>query len=178
MGNPGERITSYEDYPRYVPLLSNLLTLAIYAIGAYVLANFGLGVMVLYLVYCLWIESKVLSGSCTNCYYYGRICAFGKGRLCSLLLKRGDPEMFSEKEVSWWDILPDFMVSVFPIVGGVVLLIRDFAWLLAALLFALIVLSSAGTAFVRGSLACKFCKQGEIGCPAERLFNKQRRQEK
>ncbi|MFH1684097.1 MAG: hypothetical protein ABIA67_04360 [Candidatus Margulisiibacteriota bacterium] len=26
--------------------------------------------------------------------------------------------------------------------------------------------------YLRGSLACKFCKQRELGCPAEQLFSK------
>jgi hypothetical protein len=27
---------------------------------------------------------------------------------------------------------------------------------------------------VRGQLACRYCKQREIGCPAAQLFNKQK----
>jgi len=30
-----------------------------------------------------------------------------------------------------------------------------------------------GTAMIRGNLVCKYCKQREIGCPAEKLFNKE-----
>jgi hypothetical protein len=28
---------------------------------------------------------------------------------------------------------------------------------------------------VRGQLACKYCKQRELGCPAEQLFSKTKR---
>jgi hypothetical protein len=33
-------------------------------------------------------------------------------------------------------------------------------------------LSMGGNAMLRGSLACKYCKQKELGCKAEQLFNK------
>jgi len=36
----------------------------------------------------------------------------------------------------------------------------------------LLVLSFGGNAFIRGSFACNYCKQKEIGCPAEKLFSK------
>jgi hypothetical protein len=68
--------------------------------------------------------------------------------------------------------VPDFLVLIFPLIGGIVLLVTAFNWVILALLIVLLVLSFAGNAFIRGSYACKFCKQKELGCPAERLFNK------
>jgi len=46
---------------------------------------------------------------------------------------------------------------------------------MAIVLFALlllIVLSTTGNAFIRGTFTCKYCKQRDLGCPAEQLFNK------
>ena len=96
----------------------------------------------------------------------------GKGRLCSLLFKKGDPEKFSEMKISWSDLVPDFLVPIFPLVGGIILLIRDFSFRLAALTAFLLFLATVGTATVRSAYACKFCKQRECGCPAEKLFSK------
>jgi hypothetical protein len=42
--------------------------------------------------------------------------------------------------------------------------------LLVTALAVLIALSFVGNAVLRGSFACKYCKQREIGCPAEKLF--------
>ena len=81
-------------------------------------------------------------------------------------------QKFVEDEVSWFDVLPDFAVFILPIVGGIVLLVGDFAWLLVVMLALLIILSFGGNAVIRGSFACKYCKQREIGCPAEKLFGK------
>jgi len=167
-----EEAEGYERFPIWIVILSNLVAMSIYAIGAYVLAGFGIWLSVLYLICCLWLEVGVLRGSCVNCYYYGKVCAFGKGRLCPVLFKKGDPQKFVEREVSWSQVLPDLLVSIFPIVGGVALLVRDFTWLVVAMLAVLVVLSLGGNAVVRGSFACKFCKQRQIGCPAEKLFGK------
>ena len=164
---------SYDDFPARIVLLSNSVAISIYAIGVYVMAKCGIWWLLLYLLYCGWIEIKLLRRSCVNCYYYGRICAFGKGKLSALLFKKGDPQKFVEDQIRWLDILPDFLVSIIPFIAGIVLLVTDFNWIILALLIVLLALSSAGNAFVRGSYACKHCKQKEIGCPAEKLFNKE-----
>ena len=168
-----EETKSYEKFPIWIPLLAVVVALSIYAIGAYILAGFGIWLSILYLLYCLWVEISVLRGSCVHCYYYGKVCGLGKGKLCSLLFKRGEPQRFAERQVSWYQMLPDFMVSIIPAIGGIVLLVRDFSWLLLAMLAILVILSSGGNAVIRGSFACKYCKQREIGCPAQKLFSKE-----
>ncbi|MDY6910959.1 MAG: hypothetical protein SVM79_01165 [Chloroflexota bacterium] len=162
-----------ENYPARIVILANLFSVSIYAIGAYVLLGLGIWAAILYLLYCLWIEISLLRRSCVDCYYYGKACAFGRGKLCSILFKKGVPQKFIQKEISLSKMLPDFMVSLFPIIGGIVLLVMDFSWPIVVLLGVLAILSSAGNAFVRGTFACKRCKQRELGCPAEQLFSKQ-----
>ncbi len=160
----------YENFPARIVLLSNCLVASIYASGIYIMVQCGIWWVALYVLYCAWIEIKLLRGSCVNCYYYGGICAFGKGRLCSWLFKKGDSEKFAQSQIRWLDLVPDFLVSIIPLIAGIVLLAMAFNWVVLALLVALVVLSSAGNAFIRGSYACKFCKQRELGCPAEKLF--------
>jgi len=167
-----KELDAYESFPLRIVLLSNLVAISIYSIGVYILAGFGIWWAVLYLVYCGWVEIRVLRGSCVNCYYYDKVCGFGKGKLCSLLFKKGDPNKFVETQIKWSDLIPDFMVFFFPMIGGIVLLVTCFSWVLLALLAILFVLSFGGNALVRGSFACKYCKQKEIGCPAENLFGK------
>lgn len=164
--------TPYERFPWPLVLLANGVTLLIYGIGTYLLSGLGLWWALAYLAYCGWVESRVLTKSCVNCYYYGKVCCFGKGRLCALIFKRGDPQKFAETTVSWFDLAPDFMVLVLPVVGGVVQLVGDFSGLTLALLVVLVALSFGGNAVVRGSFACRHCKQRAIGCPAEKLFSK------
>lgn len=166
---------SYENFPLRIVLLSNALSLLTYALGAYILLNFGMPVVILYLMYCLWVEANVLRLSCVGCYYYGKVCAFGKGRLCAMLLKKAAPGTFAKRKISPVDILPDVLVFIIPVIGGVVLSISNFNWAIVGAMAALLVLSSAGNALVRGSFACKYCKQRELGCPADRMFNRKKR---
>jgi len=162
----------YENFPVWIPLLSCALSLSIYTLGALIFSQLGMLFIVLYIMFCLWIELRIFQKSCVNCYYYGKTCGLGRGKLCALLFKKGNSEEFVNKEISWKDLLPDFLVLIFPLAGGIIILMRDFSWLVLTLMVILAVLSVGGNAVMRGSLACKYCKQKELGCPAERLFNK------
>lgn len=166
MNNP----ITYSSYPLRYVLLSNAVSLSIYALGAAIVAPVGWWAVGGYLLFCLGIEVNVLRRSCVDCWYYGKTCAFGKGRVCAVLFRRGDPARFAAKEISWTALVPDFMVFLIPAVVGAVLLVIDFVWWRAALIGLLLVVSFAGNALVRSSFACKYCKQREIGCPAEKLF--------
>jgi len=161
----------YENYPWWIVLLSNLVSLSIFFIGAYILYGLGLIFTIVYIMYCLFMEIRLLKKSCVNCYYYGKTCGFGKGRLSALFFKQGDISKFTQLEMDWKDMIPDLMVSVFPLVGGIILLINNFSLLILVLMIVLVILSMAGNAFIRGYLTCSGCKQRELGCPAEKLFN-------
>jgi hypothetical protein len=63
------------------------------------------------------------------------------------------------------------MVSIIPMIAGVALAIMDFEWLLVSLVVVLFLLAFPGNGYIRGSLACRHCKQRSIGCPAEQLFS-------
>ena len=163
----------YENYPVWIQLVSNSLSLAIYLIGSLIVVRLGLPWLLIYLAFLFLLEFRLLKESCINCYYYGKRCAFGKGKLSCFLFKRGQgTEQFAKREIRWIEIVPDMLVSFAPIIIGIILLVIHFDWILLLLIMILFLLSSIGNGFVRGSLACKYCKQQEIGCPAEKLFNR------
>ncbi|UCH72195.1 MAG: hypothetical protein JSW62_01215 [Thermoplasmatales archaeon] len=164
----------YENYPFSFVIGANVLQLAIYLIGAYIVYLLGPVWFVLYVVYVLILEIRLLKISCIHCYYYSKRCAFGKGKLCAIFFKKGYPEKFIEKQIGWIDIIPDFLVSIIPLIIGVLLLIIDFDWFILLLIVLLVFLAFPINGFMRGSLACKYCKQREIGCPAEKLFSKKK----
>lgn len=151
-----------------------LVNISIYALGMVILSGFGNIMTALYLLYCLGVEIHVMKMSCVDCYYYGKWCAFGRGKAAPLLFKQGDPKRFMSKCVSWKELLPDMLVFLTPLAGGIALLIRGFSWSTALMLVVLLALSSGGNYIVRSRIACKYCKQREIGCPAEQFFGKQR----
>lgn len=159
----------FENYPFWFILVSNAMSISAYILGVYVMLSFGVAWALLYLAYCLFLEFRVLSTSCVSCYYYGKLCCFGKGKISALLFKRSSRK-FMDRKITWIEILPDFLVTLIPIFSGIFLLINDFNWAILAAILLLFLITTVGNAFVRGSLACKFCRQRGLGCPACELF--------
>jgi hypothetical protein len=168
MGDP----KSYDQYPVWMVLVSNLLSLLVYGIGAVILSQIGLVWLILYVLFIIILEFRLVRGHCVDCYYYGKTCAFGKGRLSAMLFEKGAQERFNKMTITWKDIVPDFLVFIIPVLVGIALIIRTFSWILLLLIIALFILGFVGNALVRGQIACRYCRQREIGCPAQRLFDK------
>ena len=167
-----ETAKTYDNFPVWIVFLSSLFSLLIYLSGIIITFSLSWIVAVLYLVFILALEYRLLSKHCVNCYYYGRTCGFGKGRLSSLLFKRGDPSKFCEKSFRWQDMIPDLLVSLIPLLIAIALMIVKFNLLILLATIIMISLTTIGNGFIRGNLTCKYCKQREIGCPAEQLFSK------
>ena len=73
--------------------------------------------------------------------------------------------------MTWKDMIPDMMVSLIPLVIGIILLIIKFDVALLIAMLVLIFLTTTGNGTIRRKYTCKYCKQQELGCPAEKLFN-------
>lgn len=162
----------FEIYPLRYVFCSTILQFTIYIIGLYFVNLLGIIWVFLYLLFIFTLEFRLLKQSCVHCYYYDKRCAFGKGKLSSLFFKKGNPTKFIEKQITWKDMIPDFLVSIIPLCIGIWFLIIDFNWFYLILIIILIVLAFPVNGYLRGSVACKNCKQREIGCPAIELFNK------
>lgn len=164
----------FENYPIRIVILSNLVSFSIYGLGCFIVSGLGWAIMLAYLLFILIFEIRLISSHCTSCYYWGKTCGFGKGRISSWFFKRGDPTKFCAKDMTWKDMIPDIVLSLIPIVIGITLLILKFNMILLSSLLLLSLLTTFGNGYVRGELVCKFCKQKELGCPAEKLFNKEK----
>ena len=164
----------YENFPLWIPFIAILISIIGYILGAIILSGFGIIIVILYLTYCGGIELLVIFRSCKDCYYYGKICGLGKGRVAPFFIKKGNSKRFVEKKILGYDLIPDFLVAIIPIIGGIILSSYDFSFLRLGLLILLAILFFGGTSFIRGSFACKYCKQKELGCPAEELFSKKK----
>lgn len=165
---------SYENFPLWIPFIAILVSVISYSIGAVILSGFGIIFSILYLFYCLGAELLVIIRSCKDCWYYGKICGLGKGKIAPLFIKKGDTKRFADRDISMVHMIPDFLVVILPLLGGVMLLLLDFSILVLSLMVVLIILFFGGTAFIRGTFACKYCKQKDIGCPADAIFNKKK----
>lgn len=167
-----ETVKSYENYPISTVFITNLFSIIIYGLGFILMMKLGLFFAGCYLIYISALEFRLIRYHCTDCYYYGKTCGFGKGKLSSIFFKKGDGLKFCAHKMTWKDMIPDLLVSLVPIIVGIVYLIINFDLILLAGVLLLIFLTSIGNGFIRGSLTCKYCKQRELGCPAEKLFNK------
>jgi len=161
----------FEEYPSSFVFISNIVQIFIYLIGVYIIYLFNPIAVFFYVFFILILEIRLLKKSCTNCYYYGKKCAFGKGKICHLFFNKGESDKFFKK-ISWLEIIPDFLVFIIPMTIGILMMMINFNFILLGLVIILFLFSSIVTGFIRGSLACKFCMQRYIGCPAEKLFSK------
>jgi hypothetical protein len=162
---------AYDQFPMPLALFCVLGNLLIYIVGALLLAPLGKSFVALYILYCLGLEIRVLRISCRDCFYYGKLCAFGRGKMCSVLFKKGSPEKFMKKKISWSCLLPDFLASLIPLSIGGFFLAQHFSWLNLFLVVFLIFIAFPVTGFIRSSIACKHCKQKDLGCPSIIFFS-------
>jgi len=165
-------VKSYINYPISIVILSNFVSLIIYGSGLLIISRLGLIFSAIYLIYILALEYRLIRYHCVNCYYWGKTCGFGKGRLSSLIFKQGDSSNFCMAGMSWKDMIPDILVSLIPLVIGIILLILKYDPLILSALLLLVISSTTGNSLIRGKLTCRYCKQKESGCPAYELFNK------
>lgn len=166
---------TYESYPIWTVIIVNIFQLLVYVSGAYILFRLSFIMGILYILYILLLEFFLYKEACPNCYYYGKLCAFGKGKIAALFFKKGDPKKFCERELTWKDFVWQILVVLVPLVVGIALLIsRGFHLLtLIALLYPVLswlVLNP----IIYGRLACPHCRQGKKCCPALEFFGKKK----
>ena len=161
------------NYSWRIVIATTAFSLILYGAGMYIVFLYGSYWMLFYLAFILTLEIRLMKKSCVNCFYFGKYCAFGKGKLASLLFKKGN-KAFNGCKVTNSDIIPELFVAIIPFAAGIYLLVHSFSWLLSVLIILLLFMSTAGNGYIRGTLACKFCRQRELGCPAWEYFSQAR----
>jgi hypothetical protein len=162
----------FETYPLRIVVLSNFVSIAIYSLGFLIIFKSDAVYALFYLLYVFILELNLIKNHCTSCFYWGKTCGFGKGRISALFFKKGDPSKFCNHSFTWKDMIPDLLVALIPLVTGIIHIIADFNFLLLSGVLLLIFLTTSGNGFIRGKQTCRYCIQSELGCPAQSLFNK------
>ncbi|MBU0758350.1 MAG: hypothetical protein KKF44_09850 [Nanoarchaeota archaeon] len=170
---------TYEYYPILSVISVIIFYIAVYAFGAYVMFRLHLASGIIYLIYLLMLEFHVYKDACPHCYYYGKLCFSGRGRLAKLLYKKGEAKKFCEREFNFKDFLPQLVAVLVPVIVGIALLVsRGFhiLTLIATLypVFNWIVINP----LIFGKLGCPHCKQGKICCPALDFFGQKSNKKK
>ena len=173
-----DKFQCYENHPWWIVLIANLFSLAIYMSGAIILYRIGLLWMILYLLFVLFLESMLIKNHCVDCYYYGKTCAAGKGRICKLFFRRGNAKRFCQRKMTFKDLILNLLISFIPIIAGIVLLIITFDWTILILVIFLFLLTFAGNAFMHTHFICKYCRQRQLGCPADKMFDNMNKEKK
>lgn len=100
---------------------------------------------------------------CTNCYYYGKWCPIGWGKLAALLFKQGSIEKFSKSPGVKLAPLTYGLLSLIPLVLIIIALVKYFTGpKLVALILLLLV--SGYSAVGNRKKSCANCKMRTI-CP-------------
>lgn len=162
-----------ENYPIKIVCISATLTILSYLLGTvvlYVLHPF-LGILFLLLAVSTIVVSMKLR--CTHCYYLGKYCNFGLGKLAAILFKKGDPSEFRNPRKVIVTAILSFGTLLLPIIAGVVLIIIDLSIENIGLLLVYILFGILPNFFVRGNF-CEKCVQGQLGCPSYEQMIKRR----
>ncbi len=162
----------FKEYPISTVLIFNIVALINYVIGVYLFYQINALFAWLYLIYVIIIEISIYKEGCVSCWYYGKRCASGRGKIAPLFFKKDDPKKFCEKEVTWKNLLPTMLTTILPIVVGGFLLLQDFSWVVVVFIAVPILTWVFGNPIIYGKLACPHCKQGRICCPANEFFGK------
>ena len=162
----------YENYPFDIVFTTFLFNLSIWLIGLYLTYLITPILSFLFLLYMIFIELSVYVEGCKYCCYYGKWCAFGRGKLAKLFIKKGNPKKFCSREIGWKDFVPQIFGMIVPIVSGIYVLMNSFSWNILALTLWPIFVWFIGNPILYGNLVCAHCKQGKKCCPALKFFSK------
>jgi len=167
-----KKTKAYENFPIWIVLIYIFISISLYFVGFYLLYLIWSWLILPYLIYILYIEFKIYKEGCIGCYYYGKMCGGGRGKLAKLLFKKGSPNIWRNKKVSFKDFIPSLFISIIPIAAGIFLLIKDFNWLILVFAAWPIIIWFFGNPLIYGELICPNCKQAQICCPVCEYFMK------
>jgi hypothetical protein len=164
-------MTCYDEFPVSTVVYNWGAAGGVMALGAAISMQFGLGVLIGYALLLLIATVGVLATTCARCEcYYGRRCGLGMGKIVPLLFKQKQTGQYLRTPMQFVYVILLLVGLVWPVVGGVVLLVQGFgAWRLVQLIAAVVLLLAFGVPHPK--LVCSHCKQGECGaCPVGRRF--------
>ena len=162
----------FEKYPISAVFAFQFVSLVNYAVGIYLLYLINQVFAGLFIVYIIALELFTYKEGCSSCYYYGKRCMSGRGKIAPLFVKKGNSRDFCKKQITWKNLLPTVLLSLIPIIAGVYLLIQSFSFLVLGLMLVPVLTWFIGNPLLYGKLGCLHCKQGRICCPANEFFGK------
>ncbi len=157
-----EKFTFYHTYPKYVIIIRWIILAVGFALGIYILTEIKEMLGVIYVVYSLIALTFILPLSrCVSCFYYGKACNTGWGKVAAYLFPKGD----ESKHVQHYNYaILLHLLWLIPLLASFFQVLREKKMLnliiFLSYLFILLVERVA-----QKKLACTRCHQREF-CPA------------
>jgi hypothetical protein len=165
----------FEKYPVWMILVYYFFSFSVYAAGLYlVYLVFPLFSLLLF-IYIMFLEVQVLREGCVRCYYYGKRCVCGKGKLAELLMKKDEKRKFNEKKLTMKNFIPSMLPMLVALISGIYLIFINLPgldFLIIGLTIWPLLVTFLGNPVIYGKMACPHCRQRELGCPACEFFMK------
>ncbi|NIO22919.1 MAG: hypothetical protein GTN38_02730 [Candidatus Aenigmarchaeota archaeon] len=164
---------TFEKYPVWMMLVYYFFSFSVYLAGLYLLYLILPLFALLFFIYILYLEVKLLREGCVRCYYYGKRCVCGKGKVAKVFFKKDEKRKFYEREVTMKDMIPSFLPMIITLIAGMYLVIQGLPIInfpvIGIAVWPLIV-TFFGNPIIYGKMSCPHCKQRELGCPACEFF--------
>jgi hypothetical protein len=151
-----------ENYPKHIIIVRWIILILAFALGIYVLFQLHQILAIVYIMYSVIALTLILPLSrCVSCFYHGRYCNTGWGKIAAYLFNKGDESKYVE-HYNYAIFL--HLLWVIPLLAALLQLIRmrDILTLSAAAAYVLILLLEK---VILKKLCCTRCHQREF-CPA------------
>jgi len=158
-----------EEYPKLGIIFGNFVMILWIILGTIACYFFHPLIALIYLVFAVIMIFLVLRKLvCTNCYYYGKWCPVGWGKLSALFFKKGSIEKFSTGLGIKLAPFTYGLLTLIPVVLIIISVIQKFDTSKIIVLILLILISFYSGAISRKK-SCQNCKMRLIcpGCAAK-----------
>ncbi|MDD2889121.1 MAG: hypothetical protein PHE49_00590 [bacterium] len=153
-----------EEHPKITIIFGNFMMLLWLALGTIACRFVHPLIGWIYLTFALLMVYVVLRKIvCTNCYYYGKWCPSGWGKLSALFFKKGDMEKFSTSVGIKLAPMTYGLLTVIPVILLIVSLFLKFSLpkIIVLVLLFLISFYSGGISRTKSCIRCKM----RLMCP-------------
>lgn len=166
---------TFEKYPAWMILVYYLASFSVYLAGLYLVYMIWPVFALFLFVYILYLEISVLREGCARCYYYGKRCVCAKGKVAKVFFKKDEKRKFYEKEITMKHMIPSMLPMVITLIAGIYLVIQGLPsinFIVIGIAVWPLIVTFFGNPIIYGKIACPYCKQRELGCPACDFFMK------
>lgn len=160
--NEALEFTFCENYPKYIIVIRWIILLWAFALGTYILADLHFALAIIYVLYSMIALTLILPLSrCVSCFYHGKVCNTGWGRIAGYLFEKGDESKY-EEHYNYAIFL--HLLWLVPLVVALLQVVRK-RNIFALSIFVIYVFILLVEKIILKKLCCKRCHQREF-CPA------------